>query len=150
MVEGRGKKPILVWGGIAGEPATVRIVGRGKNQDYGVWLSSEKPSPYRTDPGCTKLSACGGCPLLHVNQEGKRALGVESLGLLSNPRDLAMLRWGPFIPLQMVFASTATPLKSALAIPIRGGCDLVLGEGEHGASSRFRIVRSRRRSFVVQ
>lgn len=72
IVEGRGKKPVVVWGGIPGERSLVRVVGRGTNQDYGIWLSSEKPSPYRVAPGCAKLSACGGCPLLHVNEAGQQ------------------------------------------------------------------------------
>jgi 23S rRNA (uracil1939-C5)-methyltransferase len=96
IVEGRGKKPVLVWGGIPGEESFIRIVGRGTNQDYGVWLSSEKASPYRVAPGCSKLSACGGCPLLHVNAAGQEEARRRIVGAALSAEGLKDIPLGKF------------------------------------------------------
>jgi len=96
MVEGRGKKPVLVWGGIPGEKSRVRIVGRGTNQDYGIWLSADQPSPYRVAPGCAKLSACGGCPILHVNESGQEEARRKIVGAALSSEGLKDVPLGQF------------------------------------------------------
>lgn len=64
-------KPLLVHGGIPGETATAWIQVRGQNQSLALWRHAQNPSPSRVDPPCDKVTACGGCPLLHVDAAGQ-------------------------------------------------------------------------------
>lgn len=70
VVEGR--KRLLVWQGIPGEQARVRVIHQGRNQDRGRWLSSRRPDRRRVEPACERYTPCGGCPLMHLNDRGQR------------------------------------------------------------------------------
>lgn len=71
LVSERGLRPLLVWGGIPGERARVRIAHQGTHQVRGEWVESDRPSPYRVEPVCDKYTPCGGCPLMHVDAAGQ-------------------------------------------------------------------------------
>lgn len=76
-------RPIVVWQGIVGEHATVRITNLGRNRDYASFRGTQRPSPHRVDPPCEKYHTCGGCPLMHLDLAGqhaaKRAMVREAL-----------------------------------------------------------------------
>jgi len=71
VVIGSHGKPLLVFGGIPGEYATVWVQHKGQNQSLGLWRHADEPHPRRVDPFCDRLTACGGCPLMHLDQEGQ-------------------------------------------------------------------------------
>ena len=66
------RPPTMVFGGIPGETAKVRMVNRGRNQNAALWQNSRNPSPHRVKPSCDRYEACGGCPLMHLDEEGQR------------------------------------------------------------------------------
>ncbi len=70
---GGGRRPLLVWKGIVGEEALIDVLGAGKHQVYGRWLSSEKPSAQRVEPPCDRMDLCGGCPWMHMSPSGQEA-----------------------------------------------------------------------------
>lgn len=71
LVEVRGKLPLVVFGGIPGETARVRVTGQGSHQARGDFQSAEQPHPRRVSPPCERYSPCGGCPLMHLDAEGQ-------------------------------------------------------------------------------
>jgi 23S rRNA (uracil1939-C5)-methyltransferase len=73
VVHEPGLKPLLVWGGIPGERARVRLNARGAHQVRGEWVSSETPDPHRVEPPCDRYSTCGGCALMHLDSGGQAA-----------------------------------------------------------------------------
>jgi len=84
-----GGHELLVWQGIPGERARVRVVHRGQNQDRALWQRADRPHPSRVEPPCERYHPCGGCPLMHVDQAGQLearrvmvadALAAEGLG----------------------------------------------------------------------
>jgi 23S rRNA (uracil1939-C5)-methyltransferase len=88
-VHGPSGRDLLVFGGIPGEPADVWVQHSGQNQALGLWRASPSPDPHRVEPPCEKYTACGGCPLMHLDGEGqwaarralvRRALDAEGLG----------------------------------------------------------------------
>jgi len=68
---------LLVWNGIVGEEARVRITHPGQNRDYGLFVEPYEPSPHRVDPPCDRFHACGGCPLMHVDKDGQQDARVS-------------------------------------------------------------------------
>jgi 23S rRNA (uracil1939-C5)-methyltransferase len=77
LVSVRGLRPLLVWGGIPGERARVRIAHQGTHQVRGEWVGSERPSPHRVSPTCEKYGPCGGCALMHVDPAGQARAWIE-------------------------------------------------------------------------
>lgn len=67
-----GQQRLLsIFGGIPGEKVRVRIVGEDNHQVYAKLLSFVKgPHPTRVQPPCDRYTACGQCPLMHLNDEG--------------------------------------------------------------------------------
>ena len=65
-------KPIVIWGGIPGEEGVVEVTYEGMNQDFGRHLISDHPSANRVKPPCDRYNGCGGCPLMHLNEEGQK------------------------------------------------------------------------------
>ncbi len=78
-----GSHPTRVFGGIPGEEADVRVLGRGGHVDYGEWAGAREPSPDRVLPSCPHWRPCGGCPWMHLAPEAarrwRRALVVDAL-----------------------------------------------------------------------
>lgn len=72
VVEVEGKKPLVVWGGIPGERATVRLGHQGQHQAHGEWRASAAPDPHRVAPPCDRYDPCGGCALMHLDVAGQR------------------------------------------------------------------------------
>lgn len=66
-----GDRSLLVWQGIPGEPATVRLEHVGQHQSAGRWVGSPRPDAHRVEPVCEKYTACGGCPLMHLSPAGQ-------------------------------------------------------------------------------
>lgn len=66
----RGRS-LLVWSGIPGEAAKVRIVHEGDHLDYAVFRDTRAPDPHRVDPRCDRYHTCGGCPLMHLDVVGQ-------------------------------------------------------------------------------
>lgn len=93
-----GDQQLLVWQGIPGEKAEVRIDHRGAHQTYARWVGSPEPHPARVEPPCEKYAACGGCPILHVApgaQEAVRRDLVRSALDLEGLPDVAVGAWHP-------------------------------------------------------
>ncbi|MFT5682507.1 MAG: 23S rRNA (uracil1939-C5)-methyltransferase [Myxococcota bacterium] len=68
----RGRRRLLIWGGIPGEQAIVRIYRQGQHQDMGRFLEpARQPHPLRREPPCDKYTLCGGCPLMHLTTPGQ-------------------------------------------------------------------------------
>lgn len=78
-----GAHPTRVFGGIPGEEAEVRVLGRGGHVDYAEWAGGNEPSPDRVLPPCPHYRPCGGCPWMHMNSDAsrrwRRALVVDAL-----------------------------------------------------------------------
>lgn len=69
-----GDRQLLVWQGIPGEKAEVRLDHRGEHQSYGRWVGSPSPHAARVEPVCEKYAACGGCPIMHVAPSAQEAV----------------------------------------------------------------------------
>ncbi|MDG1477994.1 MAG: 23S rRNA (uracil(1939)-C(5))-methyltransferase RlmD [Myxococcota bacterium] len=68
----RGRRRLLIWGGIPGEEAIVRIYRQGQHQDMARFLEPfRQPHPLRREPPCDKYTLCGGCPLMHLTTPGQ-------------------------------------------------------------------------------
>lgn len=65
------RTPMVVWQGIVGEQAEVRVVHRGRNLVRAKWNKTDTPSPHRVDPPCKRYQRCGGCPWMHMDGEGQ-------------------------------------------------------------------------------
>lgn len=65
------KLPLVIWSGIPGEPCDVALTVRGRNQVRGAWVRSDQPSAHRQPPPCERYDACGGCPLMHLDEPGQ-------------------------------------------------------------------------------
>ncbi len=83
------RKPLVVWSGIPGERARVRVSHSGQNRAYGYVVEAEPPDPHRVAPPCERYALCGGCPLMHLDAAGqeqarrslvRQALEEEGLG----------------------------------------------------------------------
>ncbi len=75
-----GEYPLVVWSGIPGETGRVRIEHRGQNQTYSVWLDADPRHPDRVDPPCDRYRLCGGCPLMHLNDNGQERARRQMVG----------------------------------------------------------------------
>lgn len=69
-LQGQGRQ-LLIWSGIPGETARVRIVHEGEHQDYAVFRDTRRPDPHRIAPVCDRYHTCGGCPLMHLDEGGQ-------------------------------------------------------------------------------
>jgi 23S rRNA (uracil1939-C5)-methyltransferase len=67
----RHGKPLLVFGGIPGENGQVWVYHDGDNQALGLWRGAETPHKSRVEPPCERYAACGGCPLMHLDNSGQ-------------------------------------------------------------------------------
>ncbi len=65
------RKSLVVWQGIPGEEARVRIVHEGPHQDQALFLETDTPDPHRVEPPCERYTLCGGCPLMHLDAPGQ-------------------------------------------------------------------------------
>ncbi|MEZ4322986.1 MAG: 23S rRNA (uracil(1939)-C(5))-methyltransferase RlmD [Myxococcota bacterium] len=90
--------PLVVFGGIVGEAAEVKVVYKGQNQHQALFVETDTPSPHRMQVPCERYEPCGGCPLMHVSPEGqedvrtahvRRALDEEGLS------DVEVEGWHP-------------------------------------------------------
>jgi 23S rRNA (uracil1939-C5)-methyltransferase len=71
-VVGTPDRYLLVWQGIPGERARVRVEHRGQTESYGRWIApADRPHPERVQPICEKLTSCGGCAMMHVSPKGQ-------------------------------------------------------------------------------
>ncbi|MFK7930029.1 MAG: hypothetical protein AB8H79_17680, partial [Myxococcota bacterium] len=71
VVVGDNGKPLMVYGGIPGEEAVVWVYQVGQNQSLGLWRAAHDPPPDRVAPPGDKVTACGGCPIMHVGNAGQ-------------------------------------------------------------------------------
>lgn len=63
---------LAVFGGIPGERARVKVVGRAGRQAQARWISpAGEPHPLRVKPACDRFAPCGGCPIMHLSAEGQ-------------------------------------------------------------------------------
>ena len=76
-VPGRGHRtPMILWGGIPGETARVRVMGAGQHQAFGEFLETKKPHDDRVEPACDRYFPCGGCPWMHLTPEAQERAHV--------------------------------------------------------------------------
>jgi len=97
LCERRGK-PLVVWSGIPGERAIVRVVHRGRSQDYGLFVRADQPDPQRVEPPCDRYSVCGGCPLMHLAPEGQERARRSLVRAALDAEGLREVRLGRFHP----------------------------------------------------
>ena len=64
-------KRTLVWSGIPFEKAVVQITHAGQNQNFGYVKSVIEPSLHRIEPKCKRYDRCGGCPWMHLSNDGQ-------------------------------------------------------------------------------
>lgn len=64
-------KRTLIWSGIPFEKAIVQITHAGQHQNFGYVKSVLDPSPKRVEPKCKRYDRCGGCPFMHLSDEGQ-------------------------------------------------------------------------------
>ena len=93
MLPGR-EKSLLVFGGIPGETAEVRLQHKGRNQDTSEWLRSRNPSEDRVEPPCPKYAPCGGCPWMHLNEKGQEEAHRDLIKLALRDAGLENLKLG--------------------------------------------------------
>lgn len=93
-----GRKRLLVWSGIPGERARVRVYHTGINQDLSRFLEApDGAHPRRREPPCPRYTLCGGCPLMHLDVPG------QHLARLAMVRDsLAMFGLASLTPSSVV------------------------------------------------
>ena len=76
----RGRRRLLIWSGIPGEKARVRVYHKGQNQSLSRFLEPvDRPHPRRQEPPCPRYTLCGGCPLMHLDGEGQRDARLDML-----------------------------------------------------------------------
>jgi 23S rRNA (uracil1939-C5)-methyltransferase len=96
-VRGDGKS-LVVWSGIPGEPAKVKIYGRGQHQDRARFLApAGKPDPKRRKPPCDKYDRCGGCPIMHLKSKAQSDVRLRIVHDLFADRGL-----GDYLPTEVV------------------------------------------------
>ncbi len=82
VLAARGRS-LMIWAGIPGESARVKIVHEGHQQDYAIFRDTRQPDPHRVNPRCDRYHTCGGCPLMHLDDAGqrraRRALVLDAL-----------------------------------------------------------------------
>ena len=98
LVSERGLRPLLVWGGIPGERAAVRIAHQGTHQVRGEWVGSDRPSPHRVEPICEKYTPCGGCPLMHLDPPGQARARIALVRDALHEVGLGEVEVSPLIP----------------------------------------------------
>ena len=64
-------KALHLWNSIVGERAEIRVQHRGQNQWAGYFVGTERPHKTRVAPVCKKFVGCGGCPVMHMNENGQ-------------------------------------------------------------------------------
>lgn len=71
FVRGDGQQ-LVVFGGIPGERAKVRVVERSQHQARARFVKAAgPPSPDRVHPPCERYAPCGRCPLMHLSEVGQ-------------------------------------------------------------------------------
>lgn len=66
------RKHLVLWGAIPGEEAFVHLYHEGENQDQGRFIKpAGEPHRFRREPPCDRFTPCGGCPLMHLTDEGQ-------------------------------------------------------------------------------
>ncbi|MEL6345399.1 MAG: 23S rRNA (uracil(1939)-C(5))-methyltransferase RlmD [Myxococcota bacterium] len=80
----KGQRRLIIWSGIPDERALVHIYHFGQNQDFARFLApADAPHPDRQEPSCARYNSCGGCPMMHLTEDGQRRAKLRSLhGLL--------------------------------------------------------------------
>jgi 23S rRNA (uracil1939-C5)-methyltransferase len=77
MAQGDARVPgeprdLVVWQGIPGERAQVRVYHVGHHVSRGRFIRpAGPPHPLRRAPPCPRCGPCGGCPLMHLVPEGQ-------------------------------------------------------------------------------
>jgi 23S rRNA (uracil1939-C5)-methyltransferase len=83
IATGPGGVPVVVWNGVVGEEAVVRVNHRGQNQWAAYFVETDHPHPERVPAPCKKFVSCGGCPTMHLTEKGqwgvRRALVANAL-----------------------------------------------------------------------
>jgi len=84
------RKSLVVWSGIPGEAARVKIYGQGQHQDRARFLKpAGDPDPRRRKPPCEKYDRCGGCPIMHLRPAAQNDVRLEIVKGLFASRGLA-------------------------------------------------------------
>jgi 23S rRNA (uracil1939-C5)-methyltransferase len=93
-----GLRPLVVWGGIPGEKARVRLGHRGLHQAHGEWVSSPKPDPHRVEPPCERYTPCGGCALMHLDAAGQARAREHLVRVALDEAGLGEVPVGALVP----------------------------------------------------
>lgn len=99
LVEGSDRfKPVVVWSGIPGEAARIKLKHVGQNQVRAEWLDARTPHPQRVEPPCDKYRRCGGCPWMHLSGEGQLDARRERVVDLFQSAELGNVQVGDVHP----------------------------------------------------
>lgn len=90
--------PLVVWSGIPGETARVRVEHRGSNRAYSVWLEADQPHEHRVDPPCERYRLCGGCPIMHLSSDGQQTMRRHLVGAALHESGLYDVTFGDWHP----------------------------------------------------
>ncbi|MEC8379161.1 MAG: 23S rRNA (uracil(1939)-C(5))-methyltransferase RlmD [Myxococcota bacterium] len=102
--DGKARRTI-VWRGIPGEKARVRVLREGQNQRYTEVLSvTGKVDEGRRTPKCDKMDACGGCPMMHLSLSGQHSAKLSIVKSLFDAEDV-----GDYAPTEILEAKKAKP-----------------------------------------
>ncbi len=143
VVHNADGKRTLVWSGIPFEKAVVQITHQGQHQQYGYMKSVDKPSDQRVDPKCKRYDRCGGCPLMHLSDEGQDEAKLQLFAqAMDSAEDSRLVEYEQ----QLSEGKTTEALEELPSIQwpdslIRVGSDegyrmvskLVAGKAKHGA-----------------
>jgi 23S rRNA (uracil1939-C5)-methyltransferase len=100
--EGR-RRPLVVWGGIVGEEARVKVVHRGQNQSHALFEEAVEPSPHRMQIPCDRYDPCGGCPMMHTDPAMQEAAHRSRVREALNGAGLPDVEIGTWTPSPRMF-----------------------------------------------
>ncbi len=74
-----GTKTVFIPFALPDETLSINIVQHKNDYDNAQILKIIKPSPYRKEPECEYYGRCGGCNMMHIQNDFQRKLRLEML-----------------------------------------------------------------------
>ena len=72
-------KTVFIPYSMPGETLEIRITQQKNDYDIAEIVEIKESSPYRITPSCEYFGLCGGCNLMHINQDYQRELKVQMI-----------------------------------------------------------------------
>jgi 23S rRNA (uracil1939-C5)-methyltransferase len=74
-----GTKTVFIPYALPDETLSINIVQHKNDYDNAEIINIIKPSPYRKQPECKYYGSCGGCNMMHIQNEYQRTLRLQML-----------------------------------------------------------------------